>query len=190
MGGEQANGYSQLCLLSRTYCLCLSLALSLHFFYPQNETINPSMYKTLDKPGYWGVHAIGEVWAEMLWVVAQRLITKHGYSDSLFPPAPSSPSYFDFYRSPTTDSLGRTKPLVPKHGNSLIVQLVLNGMKLQKCMPSFFDARDAIIQADQVLTGGENYCELWQGFASRGLGVDARVEGRTPWGGGIRSNVS
>ena len=61
-------------------------------------------------------------------------------------------------------------------------------MKLQKCMPSFFDARDAIIQADQVLTGGENYCELWQGFASRGLGTDARVEGRTPWGGGIRTN--
>ena len=62
-------------------------------------------------------------------------------------------------------------------------------MKLQKCMPSFFDARDAIIQADQVLTGGENYCELWDGFSARGLGVDARVEGRTPWGGGIRTNV-
>lgn len=63
-------------------------------------------------------------------------------------------------------------------------------MKLQQCRPSFFDARDAIIQADQVLTGGENFCTLWQGFAERGLGPDARVEGRTPWGGGIRTNVS
>lgn len=70
-----------------------------------------------------------------------------------------------------------------------MVQLVLNGMKLQQCRPSFFDARDAIIQADQILTGGENFCELWTGFSERGLGPDARVEGRTPWGGGIRFNV-
>jgi extracellular elastinolytic metalloproteinase len=79
---------------------------------------------------------------------------------------------------------------VPKHGNSLIVQLVLNGMKLQQCRPGFFEARDAIIQADQVLTGGENFCDLWLGFAEKGLGVDATVQGRTPWGGGIRTNVS
>jgi len=63
-------------------------------------------------------------------------------------------------------------------------------MKLQPCDPSFFDARDAIIQADQVLTDGENFCDLWQGFAQRGLGPDARFEGRTAWGGGKRTNVS
>lgn len=63
-------------------------------------------------------------------------------------------------------------------------------MKLQTCRPSFFDARDAIIQADQVLTGGENFCELWAGFSERGLGQDAKVINRTPWGGGIRTNVS
>ena len=72
----------------------------------------------------------------------------------------------------------------------IAVQLVLDGMKLQPCRPSFFDARDAIIAADRTLTGGENVCELWAGFASRGLGVDAKVEGRTPWGGGVRTNVS
>jgi hypothetical protein len=37
----------------------------------QDDKINPSTYKTLDQPGYWGVHAIGEVWAEILWVVLQ-----------------------------------------------------------------------------------------------------------------------
>jgi hypothetical protein len=63
-------------------------------------------------------------------------------------------------------------------------------MKLQICRPSFFDARDAIIQADQVLTGGENFCLLWEGFASRGLGQDATVRDQTPWGGGVRTNVS
>jgi extracellular elastinolytic metalloproteinase len=153
--------------------------------YSLDEDVNPSTYKTLDKPGYWGVHAIGEVWAELLWVVSQGLIEKHGFSDSLFPPTPledGSVPVGDFYRS---DKKGA---LVPKHGNSLIVQLVLNAMKLQTCRPSFFDARDAIIQADQVLTGGENFCTLWAGFAARGLGVDATVVNRTPWGGGVRTN--
>jgi extracellular elastinolytic metalloproteinase len=79
---------------------------------------------------------------------------------------------------------------VPKHGNSLIVQLVLDAMKLQQCRPGFFESRDAIIQADQVLTGGENFCDLWLAFAEKGLGMDATVQGRTPWGGGIRKDVS
>jgi len=61
-------------------------------------------------------------------------------------------------------------------------------MKLQPCRPSFFEARDAIIQADQILTGGENFCTLWEGFAGRGLGEDAKVINRTPWGGGLRTN--
>lgn len=157
-----------------------------NYIYSLDENVNPSTYKTLDKPGYWGVHAIGEVWAEILWVVSQELIKKHGYSDDLFPPAPHTDGTIpigDFYRV-TEDG----KPLVPKHGNSLMLQLVLNGMKLQACRPTFFQARDAIIQADQILTGGENFCELWKGFAKRGMGPDAKVEGQTPWGGGIRTN--
>ncbi|KAF7328920.1 Extracellular metalloproteinase [Mycena venus] len=154
--------------------------------YSLNETINPSTYKTLDKPGYFGVHAVGEVWAQMLWVVSQGLIEKHGFTDTLFPPAPNADGTVpegDFYRPKS----GK-KPLVPKHGNSLSVQLVLNAMKLQPCRPGFFEARDAIILADQQLTGGENFCTLWKGFSSKGLGPDANVVLRTPWGGGVRTD--
>jgi len=157
-----------------------------NFVYSTNNLTNPSTYETLDKPGYWGVHAIGEVWAQGLFVVAQKMIAKHGFSDTLFPPKPLADGTVpvgDFYRK--SDS---KKPLVPKHGNSLIVQLVVSGMKLQPCRPSFFDARDAIIQADQVLTGGENLCLLWEGFAEVGLGPNAAVIGKTPWGGGVRTN--
>lgn len=157
-----------------------------NYIYSLNETINPATYKTLDKPGFWGVHAIGEVWAEMLWVVLQGLIEKHGYSDSLFPPKPSADGTVpeeDFFR-PSTGNKRR----IPKYGNTLMVQLVIDAMKLQTCRPSFFNARDAIIQADQELTDGENFCTLWKGFAARGLGPNAKVEGRTPWGGGIRAN--
>jgi len=150
--------------------------------YSLDKSVNPSTYKTLDKPGYWGVHAIGEVWAQMLWVLEQRLIAKHGFTDNLFPPPHDAnfAEYAAFYRA--------DKPFVPKHGNSLLVQLVLNGMKLQPCSPSFFDARDAIVQADQVLTGGENFCDIWAGFVESGLGIDATVKGRTPWGGGKRED--
>ncbi|KAJ7736721.1 Fungalysin metallopeptidase-domain-containing protein [Mycena maculata] len=154
--------------------------------YSLNETINPSTYKTLDKPGYFGVHAIGEVWAQILWVVSQGLIEKHGFTENLFPPAALANGTVpagDFYRP----SAGK-KPLVPKHGNSLIFQLVLNAMKLQPCRPGFFEARDAIILADQQLTGGENFCTLWKGFSSKGLGPDAQVVLRTPWGGGVRTD--
>lgn len=162
--------------------------------YSLDKTINPSVYETLDKPGYWGVHAIGEVWAEMLWVLQQRLIEKHGFSETLFPPVPDADGTLppnDFYRPQTFNSLtGASDPLVPKHGNTLLLQLLLDGMKMQPCSPGFIEARDAIIEADKVLTGGENLCDLWEGFATRGLGVNAKIVGSTPWGGGSRSNVS
>ena len=93
--------------------------------YSLNNTVNPSTYKTLDKPGYWGVHAIGEVWAEILWVVANQLIKKHGFTDSLFPPAVGEDGDVpvgEFYRPRERDASGRVKPLVPRHGNSLIIQ--------------------------------------------------------------------
>lgn len=43
----------------------------------------------------------------------------------------------------------------------------------QPCNPTFVSARDAIIDADLALTGGANACELWTGFAKRGLGQGA-----------------
>ncbi|KAJ1938704.1 hypothetical protein EC988_007512, partial [Linderina pennispora] len=58
-------------------------------------------------------------------------------------------------------------------GNSIALQIILDGMKLQPCNPSFIDARNAIIQAEQQLTGGANRCAVWKGFAKRGLGVNA-----------------
>ncbi|KAK2464973.1 hypothetical protein APHAL10511_003049 [Amanita phalloides] len=156
------------------------------YVYSTNSTVNPSHYKTLDEPGRWGVHAMGEIWAEMLWVVTHDMIKEHGYSDTLYPPLPLEDGTIpdaDFYRAGSATGLK-----VPKHGNTMMMQLVISALKLQPCRPMFFDARDAIIQADQILTGGENFCTLWKGFAKRGLGVDATIVGGTPWGGGSRTN--
>lgn len=134
--------------------------------------VNPSTYKIMDKPGYWGVHAKGEVWAEMLYEVAWDLIDKHGFTSSLFPPA--TPSTADKKKKKPVDD---AKLHILSHGNTLAFQLVVDGLKLQPCRPSFMDARDAIIEADKQLTGGDNVCLIWKAFARRGLGVDARYDG-------------
>ncbi|KAF8833576.1 hypothetical protein BDN67DRAFT_705628 [Paxillus ammoniavirescens] len=134
-----------------------------NYIYALDTIINPSTYQTLDKPGYWGVHAIGEVWAEMLWVVQQRLIGTCGFSETILPPTPNadgSLQHNDFYRPQTFNPLsGPANHLVPKHGNTLLMQLVLDGKKLQPCSPGFFDARDAIIQDDEILT---QHTETWR----------------------------
>ncbi|KAJ2736745.1 hypothetical protein IW152_000499 [Coemansia sp. BCRC 34962] len=123
--------------------------------YPYSTSLqtNPTTYGYLDRPDFKGVHAIGEVWAEMLYEVTWNLLDKNGISGDLF-------------------ARDLTK------GDALMMQIMLDGMKLQPCNPSFVDARDAIVQAEKILTGGKNLCALWQGFSRRGLGIGAKFDGR------------
>ena len=55
----------------------------------------------------------------------------------------------------------------------MALQLVIDGLKLQGCIPGFIAGRDAILLADQQNNASANQCEIWQGFAKRGLGVSA-----------------
>jgi hypothetical protein len=48
-------------------------------------------------------------------------------------------------------------------------------MNLTPPNPTFVEARDAIIQADRINSGGANGEELWRAFAKRGLGYSART---------------
>jgi hypothetical protein len=63
-------------------------------------------------------------------------------------------------------------------GNNKIMRIVLDGIKLQPCSPTFVDARNAIIAADQAITGGKDYCLIWEVFAARGLGFNASAGDR------------
>ncbi|CAE6443455.1 unnamed protein product [Rhizoctonia solani] len=115
----------------------------------------------------------------MLWVVFHHLVQEHGYSPTLFPPQPfpnGTTPIGNFYRP------DEGKSLIPKHGNTLMIQLVISAMKLQPCRPTFLNARDAILEADYHLTGGENNCTIWAGFSSRGLGLDASESHIPDWG--------
>ena len=96
-------------------------------------------------------HGVGHAWAAVLWDVTWNLIDVHGFNPDV---------YGDW-------STG---------GNNLSQQLVMDGLKFQGCSPGFVDGRDAIIAAETVLTGGENFCTLWSSFARRGLGYSAVQE--------------
>jgi hypothetical protein len=58
-------------------------------------------------------------------------------------------------------------------GINTTTQLVVDGLKATPALPNFMDARDAIIAADTVNSGGANFCLLWGIFARNGLGTGA-----------------
>lgn len=58
-------------------------------------------------------------------------------------------------------------------GNELLMQLVVDGMKITPSNPNFLQARDGIIQADLVNNDGANLLLLWAAFAKRGMGGSA-----------------
>jgi hypothetical protein len=58
-------------------------------------------------------------------------------------------------------------------GATITDNIVLNGMKFTPTRPSFLNARDGVLQADQNLNGGANRCAIWTVFARHGMGVSA-----------------
>ena len=49
----------------------------------------------------------------------------------------------------------------------------LLGAMVSRCSVAAIDARDGILQADQNLNGGANFCAIWTVFARHGMGVSA-----------------
>jgi hypothetical protein len=107
---------------------------------------------------------------------------------SLHPGVPSSPVFpIEFTQPDEAHSIGEVwcamlwearANLIRQYGwavgNQLILQLVTDGMALTPSNPNFVQARDGIIQADRVDTGGANVELLWRAFAKRGLGYSAQ----------------
>ncbi len=108
-------------------------------------TVNPLTYADLPATGG-QVHAVGTIWATMLWDMTWFLIDEYGWDPDLY------------------NGTG---------GNNIAMQLVLDGMKLQPCSPGFEDGRDAILAADAAANGGANECIIWNAFARRGLGFSS-----------------
>jgi hypothetical protein len=64
-----------------------------------------------------------------------------------------------------------------ERGNELMLQLVVDGLKLTPSIPDFLEARDAVILSDVVNNDGANLGEFWTGFAKRGMGFSAESPG-------------
>ena len=94
------------------------------------------------------VHSIGFIWATMLWDLHWKFADKYGFSNDI------------------ANNMNS--------GSAKMMQLVANALKLQGCYPSFIKGRDAIIAADQAINNGENKCMIWEAFAKRGLGANAK----------------
>jgi hypothetical protein len=60
-------------------------------------------------------------------------------------------------------------------GNQRALQIVTDAMKLSPITPTFIQARDAIIAADNAGFAGADLADIWAGFAARGMGFGASV---------------
>ena len=74
-------------------------------------------------------------------------------------------------------------------GNQLALKLVTDGMNLSPSNPTFLQARDGILQADNVDNGGADLGELWTAFAKRGMGFGATSPASTTTIGVVESYV-
>ena len=119
-----------------------------NFPYTTDLAVNPQTYEDIGSTNI--PHGVGEIWAAMLWEVYWNLVDDYGFDA-------------DFYNG--------------TGGNNLAMQLVMDGLKLQPCVPTFVAARDAILAADVAGNGGVNECRIWEGFAKRGLGASAVAGG-------------
>ena len=91
---------------------------------------------------------IGEVWCTTLWDMTWEIIK--------------------------TDGINKTFADASKAGgNSIAMNLVIQGMKLQVCSPGCVTGRDGILKADTLLYGGKYSGAIWRAFAKRGLGYSA-----------------
>jgi hypothetical protein len=115
-----------------------------NFPYTTDPAVNPQAYADVATTNQ--PHGVGEIWALMLWEMYWNLVAALGFDADL---------------------------VTGSGGNNLAIQLVVDGMKMTPCNPTFVTARDAILAADAVSSGGVNQCQIWKAFAKRGLGVGA-----------------
>ena len=92
------------------------------------------------------VHDNGEIWANVLWDVRERLRT-------------------DLVRGSDAAAINEAH------------QLYVDALALSPPSPTMLDMRDAMLDADALRNAGtpasQNYCRLWESFASRGMGLSA-----------------
>ena len=113
--------------------------------YSTDFSINNRVF-TAVLPGTGLQHSRGEIWCATLWDMTWNIIQQlNNITPNIY----------------TATGAG---------GNIIALKLVTEGMKLQPCQPGFIDARNAILQADQILYNGAYSCAIREAFRRRGMG--------------------
>ncbi len=114
--------------------------------YTTDSSVNDFTYADTNMESLSEPHGIGFVWASMLWDLNWAFIDRYGFDPDVYSGS---------------------------GGNNMLMQLVIDGLKMQPCSPGFIDGRDAILEADMIVNNGANQCMIWTVFANRGLGENA-----------------
>ncbi|KAI9338246.1 Fungalysin metallopeptidase-domain-containing protein [Obelidium mucronatum] len=132
-----------------------------NFPFSTNLATNPLTFNSLTQLNE--VHNIGEVWTaiEVLW----NMIDISG-------------------KTPTAQLVSSAGA---KTGNVDLMLLMIAGMKMQPCNPTFIQAKNAIVAAEAAMYNGKYACAIANGFAKRGLGLNAASTG-TPGAGQFQNN--
>ncbi|KAF9486149.1 metallo proteinase 10 [Pholiota conissans] len=150
-GDAMANWMNQNSTQTRDFAMAAYVANTAEgirqFPYSTDPNVNPLSYSDLRNANE--VHAIGEVWANMLHNVYAALVDSLGFDDNKL-----------------TNPNGSA-------GNIVFMRLFLDSLALQPCNPTFVETRDAWLTADANRFNGKNKCTLQTAFASRGLGLGA-----------------
>jgi hypothetical protein len=77
-----------------------------------------------------------------------------------------------------------------RRGAFLADVLMMRGMQLSPCNPTFVDSRDSILLADRERFGGENQAIIWRAFASHGVGTLATSSSNGGAGGTVVEDFS
>lgn len=117
--------------------------------YARDLAVNDYTYANINNGEISVPHGVGFIFCTALWDMTWNLIDEYGYDADLVNGTIAS-------------------------GNILALQLVIDGLKMQPCGPTFLESRDAILAADMALTGGANQCLIWEAFAKRGMGFSAQ----------------
>ena len=111
--------------------------------YSTDFSINDYTYGDTNNTSLSQPHGVGFVFATALWDLTWAYIDKYGFDPDLY------------------NGTG---------GNNIMMQLLLDALKISPCNPGFLDLRDAILGADTVSNEGLNQCLIWEVFANRGMG--------------------
>src|SRR6185312_16073746 len=75
------------------------------------------------------------------------------------------------------ETLWQLRQAIGPQSYQVTENIVTRGLELTPPEPTFLDARNAILEADQVLYGGAHVATLWSVFAQRGMGYAAYTSG-------------